>query len=442
MNKKKVLFHLEAGQTQLYNLALNLNKEKYRKFIIPIILTSSKFIAGKAENDGLYYVFFKPFYDNIKKIRLADTFSLSRLVKDLFLFKFYKIELKNIVKKINPDLLFLGTDVGYNENIVLSNLGIKTIVNHFSIDSTVAAEEEEYMRFQYKNRKFSLLERLIDKIIKKSPDYNCRFGNLKGPYFGYPLRHFVLKFFKILPKCERTGGGNSAYFAIAGYGYIDVFCDYGIPKSKLVVTGNPEHDNILENTFNKTNIMKNVYKNFKLENKKIVMIFLQTLHTLKDFVNYDYITSIKLILNSLLKYKEKIHVIVKCHPRTNKRDYIYLEKMFQCTVIGNEIGFSNEELIISSEFMITFSSTVGRLGFILKVPVISFNFGLNAPNSLKNTGGTFHCQSIDEFDKVIDELLQENGSMRNNIIEKGNVAVEKFLKLDGKCVDRIFNILK
>lgn len=445
MASKRILFYLQNtdyGAMKFYRLALALNDSRYRNHVTPIVLTTDENVAKSALSDNIEVKFFKPFYKKLKSIPYIGTFRLVAFCRDLILFELYKKELRRIISKVNPDWVVLGSDTSYDENIVLANMGIKSLVVQYTMDSTCVPELVNYIRLLTLSRRLSLTERIVDNLLSKSPDYNCRFAALKGLYNGLPLKHLVLKLHKILPCCERKGGGNSTYLALNGEGFKEIFVEYGVDKSKLVVTGNPEDDRIKNLIPQKSKIKQKVKDFFKLGNKELVTLFLQPMDKFPYYGRYDYVTSIKIILRILNKYSSKIAATVKCHPKTNPNNYSFLEKEFAYKIIGEDTGIANEELVLASKFVITMSSTVGFHAFAGGVPLVSFNFGMLIPDSLKNTGGSIHCTSVKEIEFTINELMKENSPLRQKTIENGQKAAQKYMMLDGKCVDRIFSIIR
>jgi hypothetical protein len=445
MESKKILFYFENtsyGSMKFYKLAVALNNQKYKNHITPIILTSNETIAKSALNDDIETKFFKPFYNNFKNIPYINISPFFAFCRDLILFKLYKKELGHIVSNIKPDWIILPSDTSYNEYIILANMGIKSLIVQFTMDSTCVPELVNYMRLLTLGRRFSFTERVADNLLRRFPAYNCRFAALKGPYNGSPLKHLVLKLHKILPHCERKGCGKSTYLALNGEAFKEIFAEYGVDKSKLIVTGNPEDDQMAVLLSQKHKIKQQVKDYFKTDDKGLVTFFLQPMDNFPHYGKYDYITGIKMILRILGRYQSKISVTVKCHPKTDKRKYRFFEKEFGCKVIGEETGISNEELILSSKFVITMSSTVGFHAFAAGVPLISFNFGMLIPDHLKHTGGSIHCTSVEEIEYAIKELMKENSPLRQGAMEKDKKAAQKYMMPDGKCVDRIFDLIR
>lgn len=441
---KKILFYLDKtdyGSMKFYRLAKSLNKLKYKNHITPVILTPSKEIAKMAEIDKIETTFFKPFFKYLKRIRYIKLFPVFIFCRDLVLFALYKKELSSIVYATNPSWIILASDSSYNENIILANMGTKSLVVQFTMDSLCVPELVNYMQCWENRRKFSCTKWIVDRLLRISRDYNCRFSTLKGPYKGSALQHTVLKLHKILPQGERKGCGNSTRVALNGKAYQEIFIEYGVSKSKLVVTGNPEDDKTRSLLSQKDKIKEKV-KNYFGSNVELVTVFLQSLDKWPCYEKYDYISCIKMILKVMQKHKSNVTIIVKCHPKTIEEKYKFLDNEFGCRTIGENTGITNEELILSSKFVITMTSTVGFHSFALGVPLISFNFGMQVPDHLKHTGGTIHCESISEIELAIDELMKENNSLRSKAIKNGENAAKKVMMLDGKCTDRIFEIVR
>ena len=206
------------------------------------------------------------------------------------------------------------------------------------------------------------------------------------------------------------------------------------------MTGNPDNDVLIKTLDHKEEIIEKVKNYFKIKDKKIVTIFLTKFYDRKDAANYE-ITN-KMLLRDLLRYKEEIHVVAKVHPKTNKEDYLHYEKLFKCSVIDEETGLNNDELIVSSEIYMSVGSTTGLFAYALGIPVITYNFGLFTTEVFYRISGSLHCTTLEELSKAVDELLNRDSKVRKETIEKGNRAAQKYMKIDGKCYQRIFELIK
>jgi len=410
------LKRLSYGTRKFLRFAGYVHKETNRVLII----TPDRKIQQLAENE----------YD-LPVILVSGIFNrwnLKYFIGDILFFLIAKYYFKKLIKKIDLECIFLDTDTGYSENLVISQL-VDAIVIQFTIDSTNVAALVNYYKI-----KTPRSSRIVMKLFGGLSRYR-RFGILRGFYLASPGKHIVLKLLKLLPQCERKGGGKSRFLCVNGPIFKNIFTEYGVMEHKIIDTGSPDDDEIFpfldEEYQKKQKQLVRQRLNIKENQRKIAVLFLQ------PFENYYYFGQKKYgeWLDHIIKFLLDLDVciLIKTHPKHKKGIYRRYESQGIRVFEDNELA-TNFELMILSDLMITISSSVGLQGMALKRPVITYNFDMIIPEHLKYIKPRLHANTFEEFKQTVINVLKDSPRLQYDIISQ-------YMRLDGKNKNRIIELL-
>ena len=200
----------------------------------------------------------------------------------------------------------------------------------------------------------------------------------------------------------------------------------------IVVAGSPSYENFLNLKTQFKSYKKIIFKKLNIPTtKKIFTLFLSP----PSFTNTqikEIIEITKCIVNEINDY----WIVIKTHPKTRESDAkkikILLSKITQnFTFIKRFYGdLWNAKLVLCSYCLVQKQSTTGYLGFIFKIPIISYNIHItNYDDDLyKVLGGSMHSETKEEFIKNLKQLSNE--SFKKKMILKQEIACKNFCDIN------------
>ena len=204
-------------------------------------------------------------------------------------------------------------------------------------------------------------------------------------------------------------------------------------KTKIIVSGNPNYENLLslKNNFTKADKVSFLQKLQIPFGKKVFTLFL----SLSSFTK-DQFQEIEIILECILKEIKDVWLVVKCHPKAKNSDivrfnFLLKSKTSNFSLIKQFYGDNwNAKLVMCSFCLVQKQSTVGYLGFIFKIPVLSYNiYDTNYSDDLyKILGGSMHSESLKEFRKNLKLLF--NKKAQNNLKINQEIACKNFFDIE------------
>ena len=227
-----------------------------------------------------------------------------------------------------------------------------------------------------------------------------------------------------------TRGLDSDYMAVEGLALKERLERYGIPAEKLIVTGRPVYDEIIET---KNRIDTSLFERFGLDKtKKIVLL------ATNPYGEDNARKLVSAVVNSINKFDE-LQLIIKPHPRESVDFYqgVLDELNFKN---GKAIGFDTFELIKISELVMVVTSTVGLEAMLCNKPVISINL-FNLPEAVPyvKSGAAI---GVFQEDKVADAIrtVLYNDVAKARLAEARRIFVDNHnYKNDGKATERVVN---
>jgi len=205
---------------------------------------------------------------------------------------------------------------------------------------------------------------------------------------------------------------------------------YGIPAEKLIVTGRPVYDEIIET---KNRIDTSLFERFSLDKtKKIVLL------ATNPYGEDNARKLVSAVVNAINKFDE-LQLIIKPHPRESVDFYqgVLDELNFKN---GKAIGFDTFELIKISELVMVVTSTVGLEAMLCNKPVISINL-FNLPEAVPyvKSGAAIGVYQENKVEDGIRTALYDNLA-RVKLAEARKIFVDNHnYKNDGKATERVVN---
>lgn len=142
----------------------------------------------------------------------------------------------------------------------------------------------------------------------------------------------------------------SDYFLVWGESSKDVLSKF-IPKSKIIVAGNPNYNNLFQ------------LKKIKF-NPKICSVFLS--HRQFNSSNYSLVE----IMNNFSKEHPEINVNISLHPDSNSEEFSKLIKEKNIHILPTIL--KKEEVLSESDFIILHNSSISIEGLKYQIPIFRF----------------------------------------------------------------------
>jgi hypothetical protein len=234
------------------------------------------------------------------------------------------------------------------------------------------------------------------------------------------------------------GLGDATVIAAMGNCYKKVFLSRGVHSNKIVVTGYPLLDDFSMRCSD-LNMSENLLKEIGLSNKR-PLILLITQPLVEDGL-WDpafRVLHFEAIVKAVKDVKGQL--IVKVHPRESVDIYRSLANKYRDINIIILKDFNMDQLLVSSDVIITVYSTVGLWAMAYKKPLLVMNcFPLPVENVLAQM-----ALSVDELDKlpvVLNQILSDETQKTKLIAKELRSLYDHLYLLDGKASARIAKLI-
>jgi hypothetical protein len=220
----------------------------------------------------------------------------------------------------------------------------------------------------------------------------------------------------------------------------------GIPPTKVVVTGQPAFDAILEHkkTFSKKKCLE-IRKKIGVRDEKIVLFVSESLkHDFGNSLGYTEATILKAVLNALKGLTEEGHkltLIVKLHPQNKKEDFDAIDfgayrRSFGIKFIQREIP--PRDLVLCSDVVVGMTSVLLVESILLGKPTLSLQINAKKNDALIATRirAIPLISNAKEFEKVL-RLILTNKKYRAAYLEK-----QKRLRVRGQSTKNIIQLVE
>lgn len=412
----------------------------------------------KKRYDILFYTSSITFFDIIQSI--IGKIKADKIITTILLLPLNDRKIKNMAKysKINYKSFecFLSRDLLRKSRIYYSR-----IIKNYQIIKKSSHFKKQMYSINKMNIK-ELLEEELDKIFYTS-DVVIKFFLVMEKIFkifspkvfltsNVPLREtrsliYACKFYKIpvIGIRRGTGGFISEYslyntvdrLLVAGNFAKETFINSGVDKQKIIITGLPIFDNLIQKLPEKKLMEKELRKKLSINDNFIIITYLtQTINPY--FQNKDKINEINYIYKQIVKF-ENIFLIIKLHPSEKKTEiYNLFAKSIglkNYVIIRDEINLSN--ILLASKIAITKYSTTGFNALIAGCRLIITNFHDEKMkfNFFLENDVAISVKNGNQLNNVLRELVENKIPIDREKID--NFLTNHFFKLDCKSTKRI-----
>ncbi len=293
----------------------------------------------------------------------------------------------------------------------------------------------------YKSKKSHKIVKLVERIFKKKLLPRLDNVVLEHNKFWYLDKLFGLKSENLV-----QGFSGIDYMTVTGEKIKSNLEKAGIPKlgTKIFPVGNPAYDGFLSYA---TNFDEKKKVDFKLSLELTTDRDLYSMFLSPSYFNANQIRETTLVAESILRFDSEAGIIMKFHPKTEKKFLLEFEKILSKMTTNYKIisGFTgdqfNLDIILSSRCILQKQSTVGFIAMISSVPIISYNL-LDTDyydDMYKFMNASWHCETLEELSNSLEAL--NNDDRLEKLKERQEIATENFCIVNESSIDSIVNII-
>ena len=229
----------------------------------------------------------------------------------------------------------------------------------------------------------------------------------------------------------------SEKIALWGPSSKELLVKYGIPTTRLIVTGVPRYDFL----FNKSEESKPAPINIKPqigleEQERFIILATEPYRLLENAKAIE-------ILQKILARMDNLRLVVKVHPAGSLRAYrrfVNRNKWKDVIVVKNVPIY---DLIRSGEMVITVYSTRAVEAIILDKPVVIFNmFDWASTIPFVSSGAAIGVRRPEDLGRVIKQIIKDENTRQNLAKNRGEFIKEYLYLADGRSSKRQIDLIE
>jgi len=313
-----------------------------------------------------------------------------------------------------------GISFSLRSKLKRKRLALSLFKNIFKNDTNVENENKNKSSLSWKHHFFK-----FSFFLKTQKACNLQFNQIIVSLVQFFKKNKELEGIPIDTKFINS------FFWVENENYLNRLVDLGFKKSNLFLTGNPMYDLAIKK-----------YKN-KQPQKKINK--LSVLLIVNVLVEHGLITkkqreqSLIVTIRELLKYKDKISLLVKLHPSSaDIPEYLKIIKKVDDAIPVYYKG-SVENFLDDADIIISYSSESSAIvyGLISRKPIIIFNFFKFQNDYFINKNLVKECEKSHMLLETIEKVVSQSPSQ-----SKLDKNLEEILyKIDGEASSRVSDLI-
>jgi hypothetical protein len=207
----------------------------------------------------------------------------------------------------------------------------------------------------------------------------------------------------------------------------------GVDPKKIVVTGNPKFDIILNKKYSK----KDFYKKFKIPKDNKLIVFATS------FFRGEFYENIVSSLFNCVKKFDKVKLLIKQQPSEETvTPYMVLAKKIGIDVIIVQ-KYDLFEILYASDVLITTSSTVGLEAMVFNKPVVNIHLANSEePIPYSKSKAAIGVSNLLDLNSAIHNALHNRKFLKKLESNRKKFLYEHAFKLDGNSTQRILLLIK
>ena len=351
---------------------------------------------------------------------------------------------KKLIKKNMPDIIYTTGDRGRDLELPL----LKFAKDHNIITAIVPIAyflNKEQLHWKFKTKKLRRQNKFKNKNVTNSLDFMSRYEQqcikheITDSYLSFyePWLTEAMDEVGVLPSNPWTiGGGISKYLCVENHLDFQRFIDQGVPKDKIKITGNPEHD-VLHKIFKNNSKLKRLFlESINQSNKsdKILIVILPHLKEHKILNEEEHWRTVENILNPLMN--TNWNILISLHPKCEKSEYLYLEEKFNCKILTKPL---RNFLPLADLCIVGAGSSTGMWAMLSEVPLVIINW-YGIVNILGHIKSIIIINKKDRYSNEIKNLLLNDFALKEykeNILNETKILNTIF---DGNSCKRLLDL--
>jgi len=356
-----------------------------------------------------------------------------------------------IIQNIKPDLIYASPSwevFDYTINLTGRHLGIPTFAEQPSDIQLISTSRNFFYRL------FSYFQQFFRSDSMGDADYEQRVFMKRGRFYLFKLKFMINTLNKL--KFSKTQIIKELFLLIKttlvdpqGFGKLNPkfrntvtfleneeskipYLKSGRDENSLVVTGNPQYDEV----FRKSISLK---KSSKRNNKIHVLLVPGTLYEHGWVIKKHRDDMIKNIVLAFNDKKEEFELRIKIHPSSAKlEDYQQIIESINCSVDIIQNGYIDQYLDWADVVISDYFSSALIYALIFKKPILICNFFEREKEIIVKNNTAMECTDPNMVSFFTKKVINDYS---NNIKNIEKFLEDSFYKKDGKSAERIANVL-
>jgi hypothetical protein len=354
---------------------------------------------------------------------------------------------EEIIDRTRADAVFVQDDRSDLMYHLCHHPGVNAVVYQTSMEEMDVAISNGY-RLRRESKSDRRVRNLLEKFTRITGwPIVARYGSELYPLSGDLWSALGMMAGGVRINAQCTGGGAAAYSCVMGPHYAKVFAEIGVPEEKIVATGHPNHDRLVEMAanFSETEAAQ-LRAILEIPAHGEVVIFFLTNYGSKQPGYQTYDEEVKWVTDNLLGLSPDVFVVAKTHPKNNTEHYVRILSgprvriaSFDSFTSGEDL---NTQLLLLSRMAVTSGlSTISHSVIALDIPQLTYDFNnhplMNLPAKI---GWSVHATCREDFAEAANGLFFDE-QLRRETIHRQRQVRGQYMMLDGKCCDRIGDVL-
>jgi hypothetical protein len=233
------------------------------------------------------------------------------------------------------------------------------------------------------------------------------------------------------------GTGGSSVIAAMGQFSKKILVSRGVPYNRVIVTGFPLFDKIKKVDSNSSAINP-ANETISKRNKPLILLITQPFVEDGVWTSETRTRFFESIINAVSKARSRL--VVKVHPREESDCYLFMARKHVDSDITITENSGLDQLLLSSDILITVSSTVGLWAIAYGKPLLVANsFPITSENPLEDIG--LVVNEIQQLPNEIERIAKDENWRMKIIAESQRSLLYYVHRLDGNASLRVAKLI-